>query len=407
MRVMYMDGVGPFGGASRSLFEAVRALPDERVSAYFLATRGTSLDFYRQVATEMIDARGLSRFDNTLYSHYRGKRWLVLLREMGLIPSSVAAVRQAHRRWGSQIDVIHVNEVLELFPALLAKRIFRKPLVVHVRSVQNARISSWRYRMICDLLRRHADAIIAIDENVRASLPSDLPVEVIHNSFTPTTAPQPDTAMIEALEALPRNSLKVGFVGNLHHSKGLFEMVEAARIVVDRGCDVDFVIVGGTTSSDKGARAVAVRRGGFAQNVQQELHQRSERMGVADRFHLLGATKDIQSVYNRIDVICFASHYDAPGRPIFEAAFAGVPAIAAIQSPFPDTLVPGKTGIAIAPKDAQALAESIIQLERDRSEVERMGRGARELASQNFNPEKNSLKLLSVYERLKFGSVHS
>jgi len=74
MRVLYIDGVGPFGGASRSLFEAVRALKREGVKPYFIAANGTALDFYGQVAEELIATRGLTRFDNTQYSHYRGVR---------------------------------------------------------------------------------------------------------------------------------------------------------------------------------------------------------------------------------------------------------------------------------------------------------------------------------------------
>lgn len=395
-----MDGVGPFGGASRSLFEAVRAFPPHAVSPYFLATRGTAADFYKTVATQIIEGYGLSRFDNTLYSHYRGKRWAVLLRELYLVPFSLAVVRRAYGRWQNDIDLIHVNEILEIFPALLAKRMFRKPLVVHVRSVQNADPKSWRYRFLSRLLRKHADAVIAIDENVRASLPSDLKVHVIHNSFTPTVAAEPDRKMIAAIESLPVASLKVGFVGNLHHSKGLFEMVEAAKILSEAGRDVDFVIVGGTTVSDVGVKATALSKAGLAQNVQQELHERASSLGVADHFHLLGSTKDIQSVYDRLDVICFASHYDSPGRPIFEAAFAGVPSIAAIKNPYPDTMIPNVTGIAIHPRDPVALARAIAYFEQNRTEVSRMGAEARALAKRNFDPLTNSSKLLGLYQQL-------
>ena len=40
---------------------------------------------------------------------------------------------------------------------------------------------------------------------------------------------------------------------------------------------------------------------------------------------------NIAQAYARMDVICFPSHYDAPGRPIFEAAFLKVPSIAAVR----------------------------------------------------------------------------
>lgn len=396
--MLYIDGVGPFGGASRSLFEAVRALRPIGVEPYFLATRGTSIDFYRTEAAELIATRGLSRFDNTLYSHYRGKRWLVLLRETFLLPSTGVALLRARRQW-RDFDVIHVNEILELGPAILAKRIFGAPLVVHVRSVQNNDPSSRRYQAICDLLRRHADAVIAIDENVRLSLPSDIAVDVIHNGFTPQTADR-DLKMIARFEQLRPSSLKVGFVGNLHHSKGLFEMLEAAKRLQAQGVDFDMVLVGGTTISDVGLKARAIRAAGLAQNVRQQLEQRATELGVADRIHFFGPTRDITSVYDRIDVLCFASHYNAPGRPVFEAAFSGVPSITAVTEPRSDTLRPYETGIAISPRDSAQLANAVRYFAERRQEVTRMGGNARALAEANFDPRKNAQALLDIYQRI-------
>lgn len=396
MKVCYMDGVGPFGGASRSLYEAVRAMPIDAIQPYFIAANGTALNFYREVAADVVPVRGLSRFDNTRYSHYRGKRWLILARETAYLPSTLAGIRAARKAWGD-VDLIHVNEVLELLPAILAKKTFGAPLVVHVRSVQNDDPRSRRYRYVCDMLRRHADQVIAIDENVRASLPADINVAVIHNSFTAQKADVRDDVMVERLDALRPTALKVGFVGNLHHSKGLFEMIEAAKLVIDAGHDVEFAIVGGTTISDTDTAGGLLKRAGLAQNVQQELRQRAAAMGLQDRFHLLGPTADIQSVYDRIDVICFASHYDAPGRPVFEAAFAGVPSITAVTHPHSDTIVPDGTGICIQPRNVPQLAEAIIRFAENREEVRRMGSNALALAKRNFDPAQNALKLLAVY----------
>lgn len=395
MRVLYIDGVGPFGGASRSLFELVRAARPLGVQPYFLATKGTSLNFYSQIAEDLIAGRGLSRFDNTLYSHYRKVRWLILAREMYLIPFSVQMVLKAYRRW-KEIDLIHVNEILEIGPAILAKKLFRVPLIVHVRSVQNDDLRSRRSRAIFDLLRRHADAVIAIDENVRASLPADIKVAVINNSFTPKST-QVDGAMIQRFQALRPSSLKVGFVGNLHHSKGLYEMLEAACILKEKKVDVEMVMVGGTTMSDIGFRAKVLSKTGLAQNVRQMLEDKAAKLDISDIVHFFGPTQDIKSIYDRIDVICFASHYDAPGRPVFEAAFAGVPSITAVTKPHADTIIPDETGICIEPRNASQLADAIIHFAEQRDEVRRMGENARKLAQQNFDPERNALKLLNVY----------
>jgi len=398
IKVLYIDGDGPFGGASRSLFEAVRALPIGSVTPHFAAVHGSALDVYKQVAIDSIATRGMTKFDNTRYSHYRGIRWLVLLREMFHFPFTVAILVKARRRW-PDIELIHVNEAVYIFPALIAKYLFKVPLVVHVRSLNQMDQRSLRTRWLTSTLGRRADAIVAINANTRATLSPELPVDVIQNSFTAKLAPRPDPHIVAKLDLLRPSSLKVGFVGNLHHSKGLFDMLEAAKLIREAGRDVEFLIVGGVTIEDKGLKAWALVRTGLAQNVQAELAAQIEREGLADCFHLLGATLDIKCVYDRIDVLLFPSHYDAPGRPVFEAAFSAVPSIVSVTKPFADTLVDGQTGIAIPARDPAALACAILHFADHPEEVKRMGANARKLANDNFYPPTNARKLLEVYER--------
>jgi glycosyltransferase involved in cell wall biosynthesis len=399
IKVLYIDGDGPFGGASRSLFEAVRALPPGSVDPYFAASRGTALDVYKQVAKDTVSTRAMSKFDNTLYSHYRGIRWLILLRELINLPFSLAAMFNAWRQF-KEIDVIHLNEVVYIIPALIAKRLFRVPLVVHVRSLTQNDMRQRRTRWLTRTLVREAAAVVAINMNTRATLSANLPVEVIQNSFTAKLAPKPDAHIVAKLDALRPDSLKVGFVGNLHHSKGLYEMLEAAKILCRSGRDVEFVVVGGITLQDKGPKAWLLARAGLAQNVQADLGQQIVNDGLAECFHLLGPTFDIKCVYDRLDVLLFPSHYDAPGRPVFEAAFSGVPSIVAVNKPYADTLIHGETGLAIPAKDPQKLAEAILHFADHPEEVRRMGDNARELAESNFDPATNAKKLLAVYQRV-------
>lgn len=399
MNVLYIDGVGPFGGASRSLYEAVSALSRNGVNPHFVAARGTALDVYAKVATDIVDTRGLTRFDNTEYSHYRGVRWLVLLREAFHLPFTIVAMVKAARRWRGTIDLIHVNEVTEIIPGLIAKSLFKVPMVVHVRSPQR-KVQSWRTRAIHWLLKRYADAVIAINETTRDTLSGHLHVDVIQNSFSAKRGPSQDAVIMAKLNALKPDSLKIGFVGNLHVSKGIFDLVDAARIVSGAGANVEFVIVGGHTRVGGGVKGWLLRQAGLAQDVHGDLVNRIANHGLASTFHLLGPTHDIQCVYERLDVITFPSHFDAPGRPVFEAAFSSVPCIACVSDPKPDTLVHGETGLAIAARDPEALADAIRHFERDRSEVARMGAQARQLAIDNFEPETNARKLKLLYARI-------
>jgi glycosyltransferase involved in cell wall biosynthesis len=399
MRVLYIDGVGPFGGASRSLYEVVRALPAGSVEPYFLAARGTALTFYQELAKDSVGTVGLTRLDNTLYGWYRGVRWLVLGREIWHIPFMIAAFIEAKRRW-SKIDLVHVNEVTEILPGLIAGYLFNAPVVLHVRSLVRKDEKSLRCRWFNHMMRNKMSAVIAIDQNVRASIPDDVPVEVINNSFTPTRPAVPDTNIVKRIEALPPATLTVGFVGSLFVVKGLFDLVEAAVLVREKGRRVRYLIVGDVARSDRGFKAWTLEALGLAQDLKLRLAERIREHKLEDIFHLLGHTKDIQAAYERMDVVAFPSHYDAPGRPIFEAAFYAVPSIAAVRNPRPDTLIDHETGIAIPPREPAKIAEAIMYFADHPEEVKRMGANARRLAEDNFVPSRNAHRLLNVYERV-------
>lgn len=390
--------IGTFGGASRSLCEAIGAFPPGEVEAFFVTQDGTVSKFFSNLGT-VIGSWGLTQFDNTRYGYYRGWRWLILLRELLYLPLTVMALVKARRLIG-KVDLIHLNEFTGLVPLWIAKKIFNAPAVVHVRSVSSDRARSWRTRFINWMLARHANAIIAIDENVRSSLPGTLSVNVIHNAFSARSSGRGDDEILSKFSKLRKESFKVGFVGNLLRVKGILEFIEAARVIRDKNLDIEFVVVGGDLRPAQGFKVKLLNIFGLAQDVRTEVKMLLDSYGLNDRVHFFGFAENLNQVYPGMDVLCFPSHYDAPGRPIFEAAFYGKPSIVAVRNPMPDTLVPGETGLAIEPRSVAQLVEAIELLFRDRQLTVRMGKAAQEMARRNFDPQQNAVKLLSIYRRL-------
>jgi glycosyltransferase involved in cell wall biosynthesis len=393
MKVLYIHMIGAFGGASRSLSEAIGAFPPDTVEPRFVTARGSVERFFGALGP-VISARGITQFDNTRYSYYRGLRWLVMLRELAYLPSTIAALYRARARW-QDIDLIHVNEFTGLVPWLIARHLFKVPTIVHVRSVARGG-QSWRTRMISALLARRAEAVVAIDETVRESLPADLPVTVIHNAFSPKNVPIDAPALVMP-RALRPDTFKVGFVGNLLKVKGIGELIEAAGMLARRGLDLEFLIVGDDAAPSRGLKARLLSALGLGQNMKAEVLAEIDRLGIKENVHMLGFSARIAEAYELMDVLCFPSHFDAPGRPIFEAAFAGVPSIVALRAPKPDTLVDGVTGLAIPPRDSAALADAIARLAEDPELARTMGAAAQAMAHRNFDPRTNAALLLDVY----------
>ncbi|WP_186766989.1 glycosyltransferase family 4 protein [Devosia ginsengisoli] len=395
LRILHLHTIGAFGGASRSLFEALRALPLGIVQSHFVTQKGTVVPFFSQIGP-VIAARGISQFDHTRYGRYRRLRWLVLLREIAFLPATVLALLRARKAWGD-VDLIHANEVTAIVPLLLARWLFRAPVIVHVRSVMQKDGRGLRSALLRRLLDSAA-AVVAIDETVRASLPAVLDVDVVHNGFLPKVAEQTNAAI--AALPLRGSSFKVGFVGNLLRVKGVAELIEAARQLQARAVDVEFILVGDDARPSKGLKARILKRLGLAQDMRAEIEAEIAAHDLGKNVHLVGFQSDIASVYRSFDVLCFPSHYDAPGRPIFEAAFSEVPSIVALTAPLADTLVDGVTGIAIHPRDAGQLANAIALLAEDRAYSARLGIAAGELARSNFDISANAQHLLAIYRRV-------
>jgi len=403
MKVLYIDGVAQWGGASRSLTEVLNFCSSEIVEKYFVMCRGTVVPQYSKLATSAIIVNGLTRFDNTLYGYYRGLRWIILLREICNIPSTLFSLLKAQWKWKS-IDIIHVNELTEIIPGILAKKLFKVPLVVHVRSVTYFNPSSYRCKWMHKLLLKYVDALIPIDENVKASLPDDLNTYVINNSYFPNSS-NVDLEMVNNFNALKSNIFKVGFVGNVLKSKGIRELMEAARKISEIRDDIEFIIVGGEARNNKGFKPWLLRQFNLWEDSLAEAKEFISKYKLNSQVHFFGKTMDIATAYHGFNIVCFPSYYDAPGRPILEAAYFGVPSIACISRPMNDTFTHLETGYSIPAKDANALANAILYFADHPEEVVRMGSNAKQLAKKNFNAKKNAEKLVELYKSLlKAGS---
>jgi len=398
LSVLYLHPIGAFGGASRSLLELLRAFPPSAVTPRILGPKGQAATLFEETGYSVLAVQGVTQFDCTRFGHYRGWRWLILLRELWHLPFTVWGLLRARRAW-PDIDLIHANEVTGILPARLAKALFRKPLVVHVRSVQQEKGIPLRRRWLESQLRRNADAVIAIDATVRASLPNDLDVEIVHNAFSHVSEAEVSEQVAAAAGRFHAGSLRVGMVGNLLALKGVYDLLRAAELCVKADANVDFLVVGSNPRRLSGIKGALLRWFGFAHDVENDLDSYIAQHSLRCRVQRIGFTPHVGAVYRAIDVLCFPSHLDAVGRPVLEAACLGVPSVVAVDDPSPDTLVDGETGIRVPARDPQALAAVLMSLSAQRVKVKQMGEAARQLAAKNFDARTNAGRVLDVYGR--------
>lgn len=402
MKILYIDGVGSWGGASRSLYESISNIEDPNFEKYFLIVNGTVVKHYESIATDVIISKGLTRFDNTLYSHYRGLRWLVLFREIKNIPYTLFGITKAWFKWNNKIQLIHVNELTEIIPLILAKLIFRKPVVCHVRSVTRRKRRSIRNWLLNRFVNKYVDIIIAIDKNVKNSIDFDnSKIRIIHNSFTPKILHSHDLILTERLNKISElETFKVGFIGNLLYSKGIFDLVYAIEHLTQFRKNITVVVVGANSKESSSFTNGVMNVLGLKQNVMDQVKAYILEKNLSKHFVFLGSTYDVHRVYNILDINCFPSHFNAPGRPVIEASFSKIPSIVAVTNPQDDTIIHMETGYVINSKNPIELSKAILYFLDNPNEKKRMGENAFDLAHRNFDSKKNAEQLRDIYRNL-------
>jgi glycosyltransferase involved in cell wall biosynthesis len=144
-------------------------------------------------------------------------------------------------------------------------------------------------------------------------------------------------ARARALLGLPKEATVVGTVGRLDFQKAPEVMLEAlARMA---------------------SPAVLVWAGGGP--LLEETARRARKLGIEHRVMLLGNRDDVPQLLPAFDVFAMASRYEGLPCAIVEAQECGIPVVATSVNAVPDVVIPGVTGLLVAPQDPGQLAAAL------------------------------------------------
>ena len=242
-----------------------------------------------------------------------------------------------------QFDVIHAHDWLTYFAGIAAKRVWGKPLVVHMHATEFDRSGENINRRVYAIEKagmQAADRVIAVSELTRRivigkyGIPAEK-VVTVHNAVR----------FGESEDAVPERAVKdkvVTFLGRITYQKGPDYFVEAAAKVLQRVPDVRFVMAGSGDLMNHVVRRVA-------------------QLGIADRFHFTGFLKggEVQRMFRLSDVYVMPSVSEPFGISPLEAMRSGVPVIISRQSGVAEVL---DYAIKVNYWDVDALADAIYGL---------------------------------------------
>ena len=154
------------------------------------------------------------------------------------------------------------------------------------------------------------------------------------------------------------------YVGRLVREKGVRELLEAFGRLSFEGAGL--LIVG--DGRDRAALEIAAGR-----------------LGTAGRVRFVGAVPqpDVRPYLEHADVVVLPSWYEERGRILLEAMAAGTPVVASRTGGIPATVLDGKNGFLVPPRDAGALAVAIDRVLGDDDLAASMGAAGRATASEH------------------------
>jgi glycosyltransferase involved in cell wall biosynthesis len=397
-QVLFVHHRPQLGGAPTSLAALIEKL-DERFEPHVYTPAGPAAELFAGVGAT-VHTGPSSIFGHTWDNPYQGLRWLVFARELLQLPGHARGLASLLRR--HRFPIVHVNDSPLLAAAAVAKR-HRAKVVWHVRSALYAEGLDRRSRIICRLMERWGDAVVAIDDDVAERFRVRLPLTIIHN-----TMPMPESNSAGSDEAkrrlgLPQDRICIGFAGFVRHQKGWPQLVEAAALLVAEGLPVQFVIMGGGVrppSFFRTARGRMLAATGILRDEETAIRSLVEARGLTERFSFLEFTRDVTGIYCALDVITFPNQGVGLGRPVIEAAAHGKPAVASGSRNGAGVLLPGETGLLLADPSPPQIAAALRRLVVDGELRERLGAAASAHAREAFDPARSARAVEEVYDAL-------
>ena len=176
--------------------------------------------------------------------------------------------------------------------------------------------------------------------------------------------------------------------GRVLVDKGVFEFVEAARLVHRQGVTARFALVGGYDPDNPGAVAAKVVETWVSEGLVE----------------WWGHCECMPEIYAQASIVVLPSFREGLPKALLEAAACGRPLVATAVPGCREICINEETGLSVQPQDAAALAGAIVRLLSDVGLRARLVRGARELVEREFSLDRIAQQTLQLYaETLSVG----
>ncbi|WP_179150830.1 glycosyltransferase family 4 protein [Leifsonia sp. NCR5] len=303
-------------------------------------------------------------------------RWVVLLRKV-------------------RPDVVSVSTPKASLLGALAAKLTRAPRRIYLQRGLRLETATGMMRKVLIAAERatarSSHTVLAVSPSLRSELielgiaPSDkvtvlgsgssngVDVELFANARNREAAEAIGTQL-----GLDRTIPVVGFVGRVAPDKGLKELAEARKILLERGIEHQLLIVGGVDSGVASTDAPA-----------------SEIFGPMTV--TTGAVENTAPYYALMDVFCLPTYREGFPNVVLEASAAGVPTVTTDATGAVDSVKPETTGLIVPARSGSELAGALATLLLDPERRRSMGAAAQRWVNAEFRRDQVARQTTDFY----------
>ncbi len=300
----------------------------------------------------------------------------------GLNFGAVAALRRIIER--NAVDIVHTHSSVDHRLAGMAARLAGRPVVRsrHLSTpIKRSPFSHFLYTKL-------ADRVITSGEFIRKAMvefnkmPAEQIVSIPAGIDVAQFSLQRALPDVRADFAIPPDAFVVGIVGVLRSWKGHGDLIRAFVKLRESVPDARLMIVG-----------EGVQRPAIEAQIRET--------GLMDAIFLTGHQKDPAPFIKAMDVVCLPSYANEATSQVLPQAMAMRRAVVSTDiGGLPEVVIDGVTGLVVPPRDADALCDRLLTLQRDPALRQRLADAGYDHTQKHFTFEGMIDRTEAVYRSL-------
>jgi glycosyltransferase involved in cell wall biosynthesis len=279
------------------------------------------------------------------------------------------------------IRILHAHGTA-VFVSAAASLFWPHPTIVwHIHYGRHAaeRSSGWQYRAIRSRIRWS----IAVSEALAGWATKIIGMPSTCVTYIPNFSSSSRSAD-ERVNLPGRTGERIVCVANFLPEKDHLTLLRAMERVIRARPSAQLILVGGSKSSQWG----------------REVVHEIERAGLGSNVSLLGQRRDVADILDASDIGVLSSNVEGLPLALIEYGEAGLPVVVTSVGQCADVVDHGRAGIAVEPRNEEALANAILRLLASPGERAKLGDALRARIHERFNADKCVDSIYAAYQRV-------